>query len=178
MFLKVNQGSMLFGPLFDIFHGEAERERNFNRWQKENLPEFGEILTQNSPYLLYGRIIGWQLLGEVDRKVWQPFNGYEGFYEPNRRTKAGKAMREKISEAMGKVFNRLDFFDMFHTQIPIYGQGFTVPNGFVYDNCIYMHFDDRNYADIKEKCQGQFEEITRGEYEERYNEYVDSLGEE
>ena len=178
MFIKVNQSSMMFSPLFTIFHDEAEREKNFNRWQKENLPEFGQVLSQKSSYELYARVIGWQFKGEVDKKVWQPIKGYEDCYEPNRRTKAGKQMREAIADARGHIYNRLGFFDLFKTSIPVYGQSFTVPNGFVYNKSVYMHFDDRNYNDIKEKCLNQFEEITRGQYEEAFNHYVEELGDE
>lgn len=178
MFIKVNQSSIMFAPLFTIFNNEAEREKNFNRWQKENLPEFGQVLSQRSSYELYARVIGWQFKGEVDKKVWQPIKGYEDCYEPNKRTKAGKRMRECIMQARGAIFNRLGFFDVFHTSIPVFGQPFTVPSGFVYNNTIYMHFDDRNYEEIKEKCIGQYEEITRGQYEEEHSKYLKELGED
>lgn len=177
MFIKVNQSSIMFAPLFTIFNNEAEREEKFNRWQKENLPEFGQVLSQRSSYELYARVIGWQFKGNVDKKVWQPIKGFEDCYEPNKRTKAGKKMREMIAEARGHIFNRLGFFDIFHTNIPIFGQPFTVPTGFVYNDAVYMHFDDRNHNDIKEKCCDQYEEITRGQYEQEYNKYIEALGE-
>ena len=171
MYLKVNQGSLIYGKLFAAIATEGLRNINFQKWQAENLPEFNnDVLTQRSPWYIYAEVVGWKLTGEVDKKVWQPIKGWEGYYEPNKRTKAGKAMRERIYEARGKRFNRMEFFDMFGTSMPVGGQ-FTVPNGFAYEGICYMVFDDANYKDISTKMAGQFEEITRGEWEAAANAY-------
>lgn len=171
MFLKVNQGSLIYSKLFAAIATEGLRNINFQKWQAENLPEFNnDVLTQRSPWYIYAEVVGWKLTGEVDKKVWQPIKGWEGYYEPNKRTKAGKAMRERIYEARGKRFNRMEFFDMFGTSMPVGGK-FTVPNGFAYDGVCYMVFDDANYKDISTKMVGQFEEITRGEWEAAVNGY-------
>ena len=174
MYLKIDKGSMMFAELFTILHGEQQRMESFKKWQKENLPEFGgEVLTQRSPWYIFADTVAWKFMGEVDTKTWQEVKGFPGYYETKRRTKAGKAMQERINEARGKRFNRMDFFDMFRTQVPHYGREFTVPTGFCHDNVIYMCFDDGNYKDISEKCAGMFEEITRGEWEKAavaYNE--------
>ena len=165
MFLKVNQGSLLYGKLFAAIMSEGLRNINYQKWQAENLPEFnGDVLTQRSPWYIYADVVGWKFAGDVDRKVWQPIKGWEGYYEQNKRTKAGKAMRERIMEARGKRFHRTELFDMFATSMPIGGE-FTVPNAFAYDGICYVVFDDRNYKDITDKLSGQFEEITRGEWE-------------
>ena len=171
MYLKVNQGSLIYSKLFAAIATEGLRNINFQKWQAENLPEFNnDVLIQRSPWYIYAEVVGWKLTGEVDKKVWQPIKGWEGYYEPNKRTKAGKAMRERIYEARGKRFNRMAFFDMFGTSMPVGGQ-FTVPNGFAYDGVCYMVFDDANYKDISTKMAGQFEEITRGEWEAAANAY-------
>lgn len=165
MYLKVNQGSLIYSKLFEVLINEGLRYSNFKKWQVENLPEFNnDVLVRRSPWYMFADVVGWKLTGEVDKKVWQPIKGWEGYYEPNRRTKAGKAMRERIYDARGKRFNRLDFFDMFGTSIPA-SREFAVPTGFVYCGVCYMSFDDANYKDISTKMAGQFEEITRGEWE-------------
>lgn len=174
MFLKVNQGSLIYSKLFAAIATERLRDINFQKWQVENLPEFNnDVLTQRSLRYIYADVVGWKLTGEVDKKVWQPVKGWEGYYEPNKRTKAGKAMRERIYEARGKRFNRMEFFDMFGTSMPVGGK-FTVPNGFAYDGVCYMVFDDANYKDISTKMAGQFEEITRREWETAANAYNES----
>lgn len=95
MFLKVNQGSLIYSKLFAAIATEGLRNINFQKWQVENLPEFNnDVLTQRSPWYIYADVVGWKLTGEVDKKVWQPVKGWEGYYEPNKRTKAGKAMRD------------------------------------------------------------------------------------
>lgn len=171
MFLKVNQGSLIYSKLFTAIATEGLRNINFQKWQVENLPEFNnDVLTQRSPLYIYADVVGWKLTGEVDKKVWQPVKGWEGYYEPNKRTKAGKAMRERIYEARGERFNRMEFFDMFGTSMPVGGK-FTVPNGFAYDGVCYMVFDDANYKDISTNMAGQFEEITLGEWKTAANAY-------
>jgi hypothetical protein len=173
MYLKVTMGSLLFSGLFDIINGERERNNQFREWQVKNLPEFNnDVLTHRSPWYMYADVVAWKFAGEVDTKTWQEIKGWKGYYEPNKRTKAGKAMRERIYEARGERFNRMEFFDMFGTSMPVPGQ-FTVPNGFVYDGVCYMVFDDANYKDISTKMAGQFEEITLGEWKaaaDAYNE--------
>lgn len=174
MFLKITMGSPMFSGLFTVLFKEKQRYTNFAKWQDENLPKFnGDVLKQRHPWHLYPRVVAWKFEGEVDDKVWQEVKGFPGYYEPKKRTKAGKEMRQRILDASGSVFNRISFFDMFHTSIPCYWQSFTVPTGFCHENVIYMCFDDGNYKDISEKCAGMFEEITRGEWEKAavaYNE--------
>ena len=163
-YLKVTQGSLIYGKLFEVVTNEALRYKDFKKWQVKNLPEFnGDVLTRRSPWYLYVDVVGWRLTGEVDKQVWQPIKGWEEYYEPNKRTKAGKAMRERIYEARGNRFNRMGFFDMFGTTPA--GREFTVPYGFVYDGVCYMRFDDDNYRDVSTKMAGQFEKITRVEYD-------------
>ncbi len=165
MYLKVKQGSQLFSKLFDALETDRLRNINFKKWQTENLPEFnGDILTRRSPWYLYSDIVGWRLEGEIDKKVWQPVKGFDEYYEPNKRTKVGKAMRERIYAARGKRLNCLDFFDIFGTSAPMGSHRFIVPKGFIYDGVCYMWFDDANYDDISTKMAGQFEEITHGEW--------------
>ena len=175
MFLKIDKGSTMYAGLFAILHGEQERRESFIKWQTRNLPEFGgEVLKRRSPWYIFADTVAWKFTGEVDAKTWQEVKGFPGYYEPKRRTKAGKAMQERISEARGKRFQRLGFFDLFKTSIP--DRKFSVPNGFIgTDGCIYMTFDDGNYKDITEKMCGQFTEITRGDWEKAVNERNISL---
>lgn len=178
MYLKVEQGSPIYSKLFTILTTEGLRDINFKRWMRENLPEYnGNVLVHRSPWYIYANVEAWKFDGEVDRNTWQPVKGHEGYYEPNKRTKAGKAMRERISQARGERYNRLDFFDLFKTTVPLYGREFTVPTGFVFDGVCYMMFDDGSYKDISEKMAGQFTEITHGEWEstaEKYNEAINN----
>ena len=179
MYLKVEQGSLIYGQLFAILTEDGLRNIMFKKWQVENLPEFNDdVLIQNNPWYLYPTVVAWKFAGEVDTKTWQPLKGWAGYYEPNKRTKAGKAMRDKIAEAQGKRFNRLGFFDLFQTTTPRYGSEFTVPKGFIYQGVIYMVFDDGNYKDISTKLAGQYTEITRQEWEEAGVAYNKSMKEQ
>lgn len=173
MYLRIDKGSMMYAELFTILHDERQRLESFDKWQRENLPEFGgEVLKQRSPWYIFADTVAWKFTGEVDTKTWQEVKGFPGYYETKRRTKAGKAMQERINEARGKRFYRMEFFDLFKTSTPFYGREFTVPNGFIgADDCIYMVFDDGNYKDITEKMCGQFTEITRGDWEKAASEY-------
>ena len=172
MYLKIDQGSLLFAELFKILSDEAQRNANFKKWQEENLPQFNnDVLVQRSPWYIYSDVVAWKFEGEVDSKTWQPVKGWAGYYEPNKRTKAGKTMRERISEARGQRFNRMSFFDIFKTSTPRYGREFTVPKGFIFKNVIYMEFDDGNYKDISSRLAGHYTEITRGEWEQTADAY-------
>lgn len=165
---------MLFSDLFSVLEKERRRYENFKTWQRENLPEFnGKVLTQKRPSHIYPSSVAWKFDGEVDRKVWQPVKGWDGYYEPNKRTKAGKAIRERIDEARGEVFSRWDFFDMFKIDLPPYGKckEFILPTGFFFDDSIYMFFDDGNYDDICKKCAGLFVEISKYEFAEKATDY-------
>lgn len=176
MYLKVTMGSLLFSELFNIINGEQERNKQFKKWQVENLPEFNnDVLTQRSPFYMYAEVVGWKFVGEVDIKTWQEVKDWPGYYEPKRRTKAGKIMAERILKARGQRFNRLSFFDIFRTSIPCYGRSFTVPTGFIFNNIIYMCFDDGNYKDIKEHFAGHYVEITHGEFDEIVKAYNESF---
>ena len=178
MYLKVEEGSPIYSKLFATITTEGLRQINFKKWQIENLPEFNnKVIVQHSPWYLYPSVIAWKFTGEVDTKMWQPMKGFDGFYEPNKRTKAGKEMRKKINEAQGKRFNRMGFFNFFETDIPMYGKSFTIPNGFIYHGVIYMVFDDGNYKDISTKMKGQYTEITHGEWDEAANAYNNELNE-
>lgn len=179
MYLKVTTDAPLFSELFNIFNDELERQNQFRKWQVENLPEFnGNVLTQRSPWYMYSNVVAWKFLGEVDMKTWQNVRGFEGYYEPNRRTKAGKEMAKRINLAIGHRFNRFGFFDIFKTSIPCYGREFTLPTGFVFDDVVYMCFDDGNYNDIKNNLEGHFSEITRSEWEAAAKAYNDAQTEE
>jgi hypothetical protein len=163
--------SPLFGKLSDVINGELQRIDQFRKWQKENLPEFnGEALLRRSTWYLYSDVVAWKFSGTVDTKAWQEVKGFPGYYEPKKRTKAGKEMAERINKARGQQLHRFGFFDIFKTS-PQYGCEFIVPNGFIYGNVVYMCFDDVNYKDICEKCAGMFEEITRGEWEKAAHAY-------
>ena len=166
MFIKIKKGTPLWTSLFLIMDEEQKREENYRKWQRENLPAFDEeVLQERHYYCMYPYPVAWKFKGEVDAKVWKPVKGYPGYYEPNNRTKVGKAMQEEIATARGKMFNRLGFFDIFKTGIPRYGASFTVPNGFYNKGEIYMMFDDGNYKDIMDNFSGMVEEMTRGQWE-------------
>ena len=152
----------MYAELFDILKKEEQRNEDFKN---------DNILTQYSPWYLYPSVVGWKFEGDIDRKTWKEVKGWPGYYEPNKRTKAGKEMQKRILKAIGHRFHRLDFFDTFKTTIPVYGQSFTIPRCFIYENAIYMAFDDGNYKDIKEHCAGMYTEITHGEWEDLTDKY-------
>ena len=99
---------------------------------------------------------------------------FPDYYEPNRRTNAGKRMRERIYAAIGNMFNCINFFEMFGTSIPYYGKSFTVPKGFLHNDAVNMIFDDANSNDISKNMAGQFTEITTGEFNEALDSYNES----
>ena len=172
MYLKIEQNSPMYAKLFDILKKEEQRNEDFIKWQEENLPEFNHnTLTQRSPWYIYSSVVGWKFEGDIDRKTWKEVKDWPGYYEPNKRTKAGKEMQERILKARGQRFNRLGFFDLFKTTTPRYGQSFTVPIGFIYEDAIYFVFDDGNYKDIKEHCAEMYTEITHGEWDELIDKY-------
>lgn len=172
MYLKIEQNSPMYAELFDILTKEEQRNEDFKKWQVENLPEFNHnILSQRSPWYIYDNVVGWKFEGDIDRKTWKEVKDWPGYYEPNKRTKVGKEMQERILKARGHRFNRLGFFDLFKTTTPRYGQSFTVPIGFIYEDAIYFVFDDGNYKDIKEHCAGMYMEITHGEWDELIDKY-------
>ena len=172
MYLKVEQSSLIYGKLSAILKEEGLRNIRFHQWQVKNLPKFdGKRLIQNHPWYMYPNVVAWKFTGEVDPKTWQATKGWDGYYEPNRRTKAGKDMRKKIIEAQGKRFNRLDFFDLFQTH-PSLSREIKVPNGFIYHDIIYMEFGDECYKDISTKLAGQYTEITNSEWDEVCDAYM------
>lgn len=160
MYLKVNQGSLLYSKLFAALATEGLRNINFQKWMAENLPEFNDdVMTLRLPWYTFAEVVAWKFTGKVDKKVWKLVKGWPGYYEPNRRTKEGKSMRERIWKARGNRLNRKEFLDIFGISMPV-GSQFTLPDGFAYDGICYMVFDDANYKDITTKLAGQFEEIT------------------
>ena len=166
MYLKVEKGSPIYSKLYKILTTESLRYINFKIWMLENLPEYnGNVLVHLSPFYIFGNIEAWKFVGEVDRNTWQPVKDHEGYYEPNKRTEAGKAMRKRISDAIGVRYNRFGFFDLFKTFAPRDCLEFTMPTGFVFDGVCYMMFDDANYKDISVMMAGQFTEITNGEWD-------------
>ena len=166
MHLRIDKESPMYGELYDILQKEQKRHEDFKEWQVNNLPPFNaKVLSQRSPFYIYPNTVGWKFEGDVDPKVWQNVKGWPDYYEPNKRTKAGKAMRSKINQQYVGRLHRFGFFDIFKTTIPRYGKSFTVPIGFIYEDAIYFVFDDGNYKDIKEHCAGMYTEITHGEWE-------------
>jgi len=175
MYLKVEKDSPIYGKLSQIFIEEDQRNKSFKKWMTEHLPPFnGDVITERMAWSLSVVVVGWKFDGEVDSKTWQPMKEFPDYYEPNRRTKAGKRMRERIYAAMGNMFNCINFFEMFGTSIPYYGKSFTVPKGFLHNDTVYMIFDDANYNDISKNMAGQFTEITTGEFNEALDLYNES----
>ena len=137
----------MYAELFDILTKEEQRNEDFKKWQVDNLPEFNHnILSQRSPWYIYDNVVGWKFEGDIDRKTWKEVKDWPGYYEPNKRTKAGKEMQERILKAIGHRFNRFGFFDIFKTTTP-------------------------NYNDIKKNCAGMYTEITHGEWNELIDKY-------
>lgn len=165
MYFKIKKGSQLYEQLFKILDKEFIRESQFESWMKDNLPEFnGNCLVEHNPWYMYATVFAWKFTDEVDKNIWIPLKGYEGYFVPNKRTKAGKAMYASIIDAMGMRFHRMDFFDIFQTTIPVNRREFTVPNGLMYNGDIFMFFDDGNYKDISTKFKEQIIEMTASEF--------------
>lgn len=162
----------MYDKVSGVIKLERKRNRNYNKWQVENLPDFNkDVLVRFSAWYMYDEVIAWKFVGIVNRKVWQPFKGYDGFYEPNKRSNAGKAMNTLIKLARGNPYNRLDFYDLLGITMPIDRARFKIPNGFLCKGIVYMIFDDSSHNEITTKLAGQFEEITYGEWQEAIEEH-------
>ena len=171
MYIKIKKGTPLWTSLFIIMDEEQKRAEKYILWQRDNLPAFNdEVLQERHHYCMYPYAVAWTFEGDVDAKVWRKVKGYPGYYEPNNRTKFGKAMQEEIATARGKMFNRIKFFDIFKTSIPRFGSSFVIPNGFYNKVEIYMIFDDGNYIDVINNFPDMVEEITRGQWEKAMEE--------
>ena len=172
MYFKVNQGSKLSAELKKILSTEKERAYKFKIWQKENLPEFNnEVLTQRHPWYLYPDVVAWKFTDVVNSATWQEIKGWPGYYEPKKRTKAGKEMAERIRAARGLRYNRVGFLDMFKVNSDVIGREFVVPTGFVYQDSVYMCFDDCCYEKIMQQFNRDIVEITHGQWVETAKAY-------
>lgn len=165
MYFKIKKGSQLYEQLFEILDQEFNRESAFETWMKDNLPEFnGDCLVKHSLLYMYATVVAWKFTHEVDKNIWKPLKGYEGYFVPNKHTKAGKAMDASIVKARGKRFHRLKFFDIFQTTIPVGRSNFVIPNGLMYNGDIFMMFDDENRKDIFKNFKEQIIEIASWQF--------------
>lgn len=172
MFLKINKDSALFAKLHLPLIVDFQRHFNFLQWQVENLPDFnGDVLKQSNVYYLYPEIVGWKFSGEVDKRLWKPVRGHDGYYAPNKRTKEGEKLSATISDVRGKRFDRWDFFSIFKIDHFLPAR-FFLPYGFCYGDIVYMDISDRFYQDIRQNWEGEYEEISYGEWRRNFEAYI------
>lgn len=175
MYLKVERESKIYLRVKIRLKIEELRFSRYLKWQVTNLPLFSDILMIRVPYYLYPVIVGWKFVEEVDKKTWRRIRMHPNHYEPNFVTREGRMMGETLTDKEGIPFDCREFYRLFRTNI----KSSVLPMGFLYNDVVYMFFDDLHREDFKEFLSGQYTEIDNEEWKqaiEAYaNEYCNGL---
>ena len=173
MFYKINnKDSKIYKDLIDLNNKEKEIEV-FN---KNLINEITDGLDYDSfkgynRQVNFGRVLRVEAFrftetDKVDTNKWKPLKDNNQYYIPNKRTKIGKEIANKLSQQrQSSVFH---LFDILGVDSPCQ---FKFPQFFVLDNIIILYLDDRF-----DMIQNQdVIEITRTEFEQHIDDYNKNL---